>query len=57
MPSVSEKQRRFFSLVKAVKAGHRIQGLSPETRKRMHEAAASMTDAQLTDYARKKKKK
>ena len=50
MPSVNEKQRRFFILVKAYKMGHRLAGLSQEGRAEVAKAAHSMSMKQVQDF-------
>lgn len=45
MPATSEKQKRFMSMVKARKSGHRVGG--PQVAK----AAASMSMSDVSDFA------
>ena len=48
MPSVSEKQRRFFGLVRSVQKGQ-AQNVSPQAAS----AAANMSIKSVRDFARK----
>ena len=58
MPSVSQSQRNFFGMVKAVKAGHRLKrpkGTSPARWKalmrRVHKAAKGMSAESASHFA------
>jgi hypothetical protein len=54
VPSESHKQQNFMRLVLAYKHGHRaaLQGLSKETVSSIKEAAGSMSDKQIEDFAK-----
>ena len=49
MPSESDRQQRFMRLVRAYKHGH-VKNVSKEVK----DAAESMTDEQINDFADKK---
>jgi uncharacterized lipoprotein YajG len=51
MPSPTEKSAHFFQMVKAIQAGHDIEGVSGATKEKLHKAANSMTHKQVADFA------
>ena len=52
MPSTSEKQKHYMAMAKAVKAGHRLKGIDPETMDDLRDTAKSMTNKQLDDFSK-----
>lgn len=51
MPATSDKQKHFMIMVKAYKAGHELKGISKGTRAAIREAAGSMSEKQVSDFA------
>lgn len=52
MPSTSERQKHYMAMAKAVKAGHRLPGISEETMASLRKTAKSMTNKQLDDFSK-----
>jgi hypothetical protein len=50
MASVSESQKAWMSMAKAVQAGHVLHGLQPGTMERLRETAKGMSQKQLNDF-------
>lgn len=50
MPSTSLKQKHFMAMVKAVQAGHQLEGVNEQTAAKVEKAADSMTPKQVEDF-------
>jgi hypothetical protein len=51
MPAFSQKQANYMKMAHAVKSGHRLKGIDPETMDDLHKTAKSMTNKQLSDFS------
>jgi hypothetical protein len=51
MPAESERMAHYMQMAHAVKHGHRLKGIDPETMDDLRKTAKSMTNKQLSDFS------
>lgn len=51
MPAQNQSQANYMRMALAVKHGHRLAGISDETKRDLRKTAKSMTDKQLRDFS------
>ena len=56
MPAESLKEKHMSAMALAIKHGHKIEGIDPETLAQLHKMADSMSEATLHEFATRKPK-